>query len=74
MDLEKHKQEFENIIKKYNLSSQEKANEIAIFLTKNEIDIKEFATLFNMDKEDAIIFLSFIQKGIEYKEKHIDKK
>lgn len=74
MDLKKHKQEFERVVKKYNLSSQEKASEIANFLTKNEIDLEEFSTLFNMEKKDAIIFLSFIQKGVEFKEQHLDKK
>lgn len=35
---------------------------------------KEFAPKYNMKEEEAQIFLSFIMKGIEFKEKHIDKK
>ena len=74
MEIKQHKQEFEKIVKKYNLSTPDKAKELAVFLTKNKIDIDEFSTLFNIDKEDAIIFLSFIQKGIQFKEQHLDKK
>jgi len=74
MELQKHKEEFENIVKKYKLDEQDKAQEIANFLTKgNSISYKEFATLFAMSEDEAKTFLSFIQKGIEYKEEHIDK-
>ena len=72
MDIEKHKQEFDRIIEKYNLADEEKAEEIAKFLTdakKEAVSAKEFATLFGMEVEEAILFLSFIEKGIKFREK-----
>ena len=73
MDLKEHKKAFEKIIKKYGLADEQKADEISKFLTKGEkISYKEFATLFNISEEDSKIFLSFIYKGIEFKESHID--
>ena len=77
MDLEEHKQEFERIVKKYNLHESQKAEEIAKYLIKegkNKISIKEFSILFAIKEKDAKAFLSFIQKGIQFKEEHIDKK
>ena len=70
--LKKHKEEFDRIIKKYDLDSEDKAGEIADFLTKNhgkQVSAKEFAELFAMDEHDSVIFLSWIQKGIDFKEK-----
>lgn len=77
MDLEKHKKEFEEIIKKYRLFTTEKAQEIGAFLTKNKgqkVSVEVFANKYSMTQQEAKIFLSFIQKGIEFKEKHLDKK
>ncbi|MDA3856070.1 MAG: hypothetical protein PF569_07450 [Candidatus Woesearchaeota archaeon] len=77
MDLDEHKKLFEEVVKKYNLFEKEKAEEIAKYLTKlkiNKFDIEEFANLFAMKKEDAQIFLSFIDKGLKFKEDHLDKK
>lgn len=71
-----HKKEFDKIIEKYGFKDEQKAGEIADFLTKHEKDkvsVKEFATLFNMDEHDAITFLGFIHKGLRFKEEHIDK-
>tara|TARA_Y100000310_G_scaffold334803_1_gene415379 strand:- start:925 stop:1146 length:222 start_codon:yes stop_codon:yes gene_type:complete len=71
MDLKKHKEEFDKIILKYNLSDHDKAEEIAVFLTdakKKGTSASEFAKLFNMEVEEATIFLSFIEKGIKFKE------
>jgi hypothetical protein len=73
MDIPTHKAKFDQIIKKYNLD--QKAEEISTFLTKkHNHNAEEFATLFAMNKEDAHIFLSFVQIGIKFKEKHIDNK
>ncbi len=75
-ELIEHKKRFDEIILKYKLNEGEKAQEIAKFLTNpnesQKISSEEFATLFNMHKNDAVIFLSFIQRGIEFK-KEIDK-
>jgi len=76
-DIAEHKKEFDKIIKKYNLADEEKADEIAKFLTDNkrkEISAEVFAQLFGMQEKEAKIFLSFIEKGIKFKKKHIDKK
>jgi len=75
--LEEHKELFEKIVIKYGLHEKEKAEEIAKFLTKSHeggISFKEFASLFAMDENDTKVFLSFIQKGLEFKENNIDKK
>lgn len=77
MDIKNHKNKFEKIVEKYNLKDESKAGEIANFLTKarqEKVSAKEFSKLFNMDEEDAVVFLSFIQRGLEFKENHIDKK
>jgi hypothetical protein len=71
MELKKHKEEFDKIISKYNLSDHDKAEKIATFLTDSKKEIvspKEFAKLFKMEVEEATIFLSFIEKGIQFKE------
>ena len=70
MDIATHKQKFDEVIKRYDLA--EKAEEIANYLTRHkEINSSEFANLFAMDDADARIFLSFIRKGIEFREKHL---
>lgn len=74
-DLENHKKQFEEIVKKYNLFQEQKAKKIATFLTtkkESKISLKDFSDRFNIEEKDAVIFLSFIQKGIQFKEKHID--
>jgi hypothetical protein len=76
-DIKKLKNDFEKIVKKYELNNQKKTNKIVQYLTdqnKTTITNEEFAKIFNMDEKDAIIFLKFIEKGIQFKEKHIDNK
>ena len=73
MDIKEHKKAFDRIIKKYDLSNVMKAEEIAEFLTthKNEsVSAEEFAKLFAMSPKEAMVFLSFIQKGIQFKKEH----
>lgn len=73
MELGKHKEEFEKIVKKYDLTEEGTAQDIANFLTSQSVvSYEEFAKKFGMDSEDAKIFLSFIHKGIQFKEEHID--
>ncbi|MEA2037829.1 MAG: hypothetical protein U9O94_10065 [Nanoarchaeota archaeon] len=77
MDISKHVEEYQKIIKKYNLNSEKKAEEIAEFLTKDSgknVSPKEFSKLFEMSEKEAEIFLSFIEKGIKFKEDNIDKR
>lgn len=74
-DIAEHKKAFDEILKKYDLRGEEKAAEIADFLTSHSegvVSVDEFATLFNMDKKDAHTFLAFITRGLQFKEKHID--
>jgi hypothetical protein len=72
MDIEKHKSEFDRVVEEYGLA--EKAEEIAGFLLKkSEITAEEFATFFAMTEHDAEIFLSFIEKGVRFRENHLDK-
>ena len=75
-DIAEHKERFEAIAKKYDLKNEEKAGEIADFLTtphKPGVAAHEFATLFGMTEEEATDFLSFIDRGLRFKEKHIDQ-
>lgn len=71
MDIAEHKKKFDLVVKKYNLTSDTKAEEIATFLTSKKngekISSEEFATLFAMDEADAKVFLSFIEKGLEFR-------
>jgi len=74
-DLSKEKEEFLRVVKKYKLDEEEKAQEIANYLTKKEkINLVEFATDFNISQEDAKVFLEFVKKGIDFKESYLDKK
>jgi len=71
MDIAKHKSEFFKIIEKYRLNDVEKAEEIAHFLTnskREKVSANEFASLFTMTEKEAMIFLSFIEKGIKFRE------
>ena len=75
MDIFEHKKKYQEIISKYNLSEEKKAEEIAQFLTKNKkISAEVFSQKFGMTEKEAVVFLSFIEKGIEFKTKHIDNK
>lgn len=68
MDIQEHANKFKEIVQKYKL--EEKAGEIADHLTKSKehISAKEFATLHNMTEEEATTFLTFIERGIQWKE------
>jgi len=75
MDIQTHKKEFDKIVTKYNLFEKEKAEEIAKFLTNsqnNKIHFKDFAKIFSLEDNEAKLFLSFIEKGLIYKESIID--
>jgi len=74
-DIKAHKQAFDDIIKRYNLSDDQKAGEVADFLTKQKetvVSIEEFSKYFAMEEDDARIFLSFIMRGIRFKEDNLD--
>lgn len=73
MDIEEHYNRYNEIIKKYNLADEEKAETIANFLTsgKGTVTAKKFAELIGMTEEEASIFLSFIQRGVEFKQNNM---
>lgn len=76
-DIKEHKEEFDKIVDTYGLRSEEKADEIAKYLTSHRegvISLDEFASLFGMKKDDAHTFLSFVARGLKFKEEHIDNK
>jgi len=75
MDIEKHSKEFQKIIQKYNLSDEKKAEAIANFLTKSsqkQVSAKEFSELFAMTQKEAVLFLSFVEKGIKFKQNKVN--
>lgn len=75
MEIFEHKKKFDEIVKKYGLNESDKAKEIADYLIKTQkINMKEFSTLFVISEDDAKIFLSFLRKGLDFKEEYIDKK
>ncbi|MFW5704864.1 MAG: hypothetical protein ACOCXG_03385 [Nanoarchaeota archaeon] len=70
MNLEQHKKEFEKIVKKYNLGENQKLDEIISYILKTQkINSDEFAKLFAIEEKDAQVFLSFIEKGLEFKKR-----
>ena len=75
MTIEKHHQAFLKVVEKYKLDAEHKAEEVAAFLTHKHgktITPKEFANKFNMDENDAVIFLTWIHRGVQFKESNID--
>lgn len=71
--IEEHHKMFKEVIRKYNLDSPEKAEELAHYLVSNNgVSVEEFSNIFAMSQAEAEILLSFILKGISFKEKHID--
>jgi len=76
-ELIKLKEGFSKIIEKHNLKDQKKAKASADYLTKdrrNKINVEIFARKSGLNVTEAKVFLTFILKGIKFKEEHIDKK
>lgn len=74
--LQRQKQAFDAIVKKYHLDDEKTADAIADFiLTQSEgfVSLDVFAKRFAMPVDDAKLFLSFIQKGLRFKEDVLDK-
>lgn len=71
-----HKQEFDRIIAKYKLNTEEKSEEIAEFLTSKDSDNKVsapgFAEKFGTSVAEAVVFLEWIKVGVKFKEQSID--
>ncbi|MFC1723271.1 hypothetical protein ACFL0V_03970 [Nanoarchaeota archaeon] len=69
-DIEEHHKEFQQIIQKYRFSDEKKAIELAEFLTSHhgkKITPKEFSEKFHTTEQEATIFLSFIERGLNFK-------
>jgi len=68
------KQRFDEIVLKYDLHDEETASEIADWLTRGNADgqtiitLKDLQRRWQMDEEDAIDFLAWIDKAQEFKE------
>jgi hypothetical protein len=60
-----HKKEFDRIIAKYKLNTEEKSEEIAEFLTikdaDNKVSAPGFAEKFGTTVEEAVVFLEWIK-------------
>lgn len=70
---ELHKQEFDRIIKKYGLDTEQRSTEISEVLTSGQsVSAPEFAEKFGMKVEEAVVFLEWIQVGVKFKEQSID--
>lgn len=79
-----HKQEFDRIVKAYGLNDDDKATAIAEFLTSSSsstngngdgdgsVSAAAFAAKFGVPPQEAVIFLEWIQKGVQFKEQSLD--
>jgi hypothetical protein len=67
-DFKNHKAEFDRICTQYNLRGEEKAGELANYISGAEggVNPEEFATKFGIAPVDAVIFLSWINVGLRY--------
>ncbi len=66
--------EFRKMIAKYKLDDHDKAEELANYITKHGndgIDVNEFSKLFNIELEDAKLFLEVLQLSVELRKKHM---
>ncbi|MCF7798326.1 hypothetical protein K9M74_00315 [Candidatus Woesearchaeota archaeon] len=76
-ELLNHKKDFERIVTTYNLDDEVTAGKIADFMFSHPqglVSVSDFAEEFSLPEKEAHIFLSFILKGLQFKEDVIDKK
>ncbi|MBN1274969.1 hypothetical protein JXA12_01630 [Candidatus Woesearchaeota archaeon] len=77
MDLEEHHHQFEAIAERHGLKNEEQAGRIADFLVSHpagKVSAPEFSEEFGMSEEEAVVFLSFIDRGLRFKERVVDRK
>ena len=67
------KTRFQEIIIKYGLNHESKADAIAEYCTAAEVSVVEFSNKFGMRPDEAKAFLSFINIGVKFKEEVMDK-
>ncbi|CAE8702522.1 unnamed protein product [Polarella glacialis] len=63
------KERFDEVVQKYDLKDGEAAGELADWLVSGEWNItpKRVAQRWNMEEEDAAVFLKWIQAGLDFK-------
>lgn len=67
------KEKFDKIIQKYKFNSRTKTQELVDYIiSKDKHDAQDLAKYFSIDVNEAIILLTFFQKGIEFK-KEVDE-
>lgn len=72
MDPLDHHERFREVIERNGL--EDKAEEISDFLLKRkEVSAQQFSDIFGISVDDAAVFLSFIKRGIDFKERTLDK-
>jgi len=73
-----HHREFRKILLKYGLNTEDKAGELADFLTDassgGNINPVEFATKHKLEVDEAHTLLSFINVGVDFKKKNLGAK
>lgn len=71
-----HKREFDRIRTQYGLDTPQNAERIANMLANtgaNEgVSAPEFARMFGMSTEEAVVFLEWIKVGVKFKEETLD--
>ncbi len=76
-NVELHYKRFLSVVKKYSLSDDRKAEEISEFLTHktqvsgDKVSPKQFAEHFGMSEHEALIFLTFLERGLDFMKKLI---
>jgi tetratricopeptide (TPR) repeat protein len=74
VELVRLKNRFDEIVKKYDFSEGNAADEIAEWLTSGEwsVNVRRVATRWHMDTLDAHDFLAWIAKGLEFKQQNAE--
>uniref|UniRef100_A0A7S3DVM0 MYND-type domain-containing protein n=1 Tax=Entomoneis paludosa TaxID=265537 RepID=A0A7S3DVM0_9STRA len=75
-----HKREFDRIIQKYKLDTDQASSDIAEFLTKSstegsmdqKVSAAEFSKKFGTTEAEAVVFLEWIKVGVKFKQDSID--
>jgi len=72
------KRQFDLVTSKYNLNVGDKAQRIATFLTdsseRTQVSVDEFAQRFEMERDDASVYMMYINMMVSFKEQWMDAK
>jgi len=74
MELVKMKQRFDEIVEKYDLREDGAADQVADWLTSGEwsVTVKRVAQRWKMEEVDAMDFLAWIAKGLEFQKQNAE--